>query len=182
MTDETKDIESYLRSLPIVGGFKVPAGYFENLEERLALNCSEVPDLSLGDEKLYEVPEAYFEQLNDRIMQRLVKAEAKKIPLHRQPVFMWVSGIAASFLLVAGLYLYQPAAPGTAVNMVQPNTPAALEVSEVAEQFSATELDVDMLCDAGWCNELEELSKTDADKNTDRILLETDEDLIIDEL
>jgi hypothetical protein len=55
-----------------------------------------------------------------------------------------------------------------------------LSTEEIAEQLSLSDVNAELLCDAGWCNELEKLNKEE--DNSIETLIDTDEELIIDEL
>jgi hypothetical protein len=184
---EIENSEMYLKGLPVEGGFAVPTSYFEELENEL-LAFAETDEYVMDgvSSGSFEVPEGYFDQLNERIIAEIVEEkvvkseveemEGKIISLFGRPVFMRVIGIAASLILVSGLYFFQPKSTQNGIA-----SQVELGVNEVADHIEASELDEDLLCDAGWCNELDGLMP-EKDQKGDDSYLELEEDLIIDEL
>jgi hypothetical protein len=184
---ETENSELYLKGLPVDGGFEVPAFYFEELEnELLAFAETEEYVIDGVNSGSFEVPEGYFDQLNKRIIagiveEKVVKSEVevmegKIVSLFGRPLVMRVIGIAASAILVSGLYFFQPQNSGNGIA-----TQLEVGVNEVVEHLEATELDEELLCDAGWCNELDGLLP-EKEQNGYESYLELEEYLIIDEL
>lgn len=119
----------------------------------------------------FKVPENYFETLNISIEENLKNQSLKTIKLR------WISpvnltSIAASILLIAGFFLFDP-------NLkYQEEQPSA---EEIFSHLQSEELTVDQLCDAGWCIDLDQTEQ----KNTeleDEILMETETELILTEL
>lgn len=184
---EIENSELYLKGLPVDGGFEVPASYFEDLEnELLAFAETEEYVINGVSSGSFEVPEGYFDQLNERIISEIVGEkvvigevevkEGKIISLFGRPIVMRIIGIAASAILVSGLYFFQP--KNTQNGMA---SQVEVGVNEVADHIEASELDEDLLCDAGWCHELDGLLP-EKDQKGDDSYLELEEDLIIDEL
>lgn len=184
---EAEHSEAYIRSLPVAGGFSVPESYFEELEQNLLKGYEEEVEEKLFIEDTgFEVPQGYFDQLNERIIGNVKGREeeresegvgAKIIPLFRRPILMWATGLAASAILVSGLYFFQPTNKQTDAMAVK----ESLGINDVADHLDASELDEDLLCDAGWCNEIEALN-TPKDFGTEEKYLDLEEELIIDEL
>lgn len=109
------------------------------------------------------VEDSYFSELEASIMQRVV---AKDVPKKHQLIrFIWVPAAAAIFVLFF-VFLYQNKLDG-----VQSNS--NLDIDLVADHLGNTELSEDLLCDAGWCLELDELLY-----RSDSTLLEEDLKLI----
>jgi hypothetical protein len=126
------------------------------------------------EENGFEVPEQYFELLPNKILQQLPKEKTKVFKL--QVKQLWVNGasIAAMLLVVFGLFLFEPS-PQSQTKLSGPSE------DELIEQLQQIELNADLLCEAGWCNEIELLEKEDLSQ-TENFLLETENNLIIDAL
>jgi hypothetical protein len=77
-------------------------------------------------------------------------------------------------LVVFGLFLFEPS-PQSQTKLSGPSE------DELIEQLQQIELNTDLLCEAGWCNEIELLEKEDLSQ-TENFLLETENNLIIDAL
>jgi hypothetical protein len=93
------------------------------------------------------VEDSYFSELEAMIMQRVV---AKDVPKKHQLIrFIWVPAAAAIFILFF-VFLYQ-----NKLDDIQTNP--SLDIDLVADHLGNTELSEDLLCDAGWCIELDEL-------------------------
>lgn len=93
------------------------------------------------------VEDSYFSELEAMIMQRVV---AKDMPKKHQLIrFIWVPAAAAIFILFF-VFLYQ-----NKLDDIQTNP--SLDIDLVADHLGNTELSEDLLCDAGWCIELDEL-------------------------
>ncbi len=79
-----------------------PEGYFENFEDRMMLRIMEE---NLPESNGLRVPNTYFDSLEDRVVDRLeVNTEPKVIPLFSKRTLIYVSGIAASLLLLISLW------------------------------------------------------------------------------
>jgi hypothetical protein len=126
------------------------------------------------EENGFEVPEQYFELLPNKILQQLPKENPKVFKL--QVKQLWVNGasIAAMLLVVFGLFLFEPS-PQSQTKLSGPSE------DELIEQLQQIELNTDLLCETGWCNEIELLEKEDLSQ-TENFLLEIENNLIIDAL
>lgn len=126
------------------------------------------------EEDGFGVPEHYFERLPNKILQQLPKENNKFFKL--QVKQLWVNGasIAAMLLVVFGLFLFEPS-PQSQTKISGPSE------DELIEQLQQIEINTDLLCEAGWCNEIELLEKEDLSQ-TENFLLETENNLIIDAL
>lgn len=178
--DETiKNSENWLRQLETKGGFTTPPGYTEALADSLFFNCT------MKEDAMHKaLPEAYFENLTERVMQRIEAKEVKQaqlIPLYTSKTFRWVSAVAATVLLSSVLYLYAPSPVNTQEMATETNAPM-LKLDEVADEIEARDLDIDFLCDAGWCQELDKLETGGKAHKLDDYILNTEEELIIEEL
>ncbi|MBL4662287.1 MAG: hypothetical protein JKY22_01695 [Flavobacteriaceae bacterium] len=83
-------------------GMKVPEGYFENFEERLATKISEetIPKTS-G----FKVPSGYFDAMEDQILQQIKKETTQKvIPLYKRKSTFYFASIAACLLLMFSIF------------------------------------------------------------------------------
>ena len=118
----------------------------------------------------FKVPEDYFEKLNIKVIENVNSKKTIGVKLH------WVNSInltaiSASLFIISGLFLFEP----NSNKNQEPN------VEEIIIHLQQEEITVDLLCDAGWCLELDQTEY----KNTDleeKIFLEIESDLIITEL
>lgn len=118
----------------------------------------------------FKVPEDYFEKLNIKVKENVNSKKTIGLNLY------WVNSInltaiAASLFIISGLFLFEP----NSNKNQEPN------VEEIISHLQQEEITVDLLCDAGWCLELDQTEY----KNTDleeKIFLEIESDLIITEL
>jgi len=85
-------------------GFKVPKGYFENLEDSI-LNPSEL-NISIKDSG-FKVPDNYFEGLEFKILNTVTnESETKVISLFNKKIVIASLSIAATILLLFNLSIY----------------------------------------------------------------------------
>lgn len=83
-------------------GMNTPKGYFENFEDRMMLRVMEE---NLPESNGLRVPNTYFDSLEERVVDRLaVNKEPKVIPLFSKRTLIYVSGIAASLILLISLW------------------------------------------------------------------------------
>lgn len=177
MKEDVTHPEAYLKSLQVSGGFRVPEGYLEGLDVWLEGVCSEITATEfVNAEKTWKVPEEYFTQLEKRILDRVPQSPPRK---HQTVYFnLWVSisGIAAALILVTGMFFSLP-------NQVNPEiVNSRLMVDEVAQHLLNSDIDVDLLCDAGWCNELDQLDYHTLDRELEDYLLDSGNTYLMDEI
>jgi hypothetical protein len=165
----------FLKSLPVSGGFEAPSNYFETLEERLHLGLDQTELLERIPENSFEVPNEYFDNLNKSILQKIEEAKIKNTLVFKLSKLSWISGIAATAILVSFLFFGRTNIPESV------NLTSELSEDDIAEQLNLSDLNEEFLCEAGWCNELEKLDKP-ANEIEEDILLNSDEALIIEEL
>ena len=85
-------------------GFKVPKDYFNNLED-VIMNDIHLKESIKGSG--FNTPKNYFETFDDKLFDTLeTKPETKVRKLSPWKPLAYVSGIAASFLILFGLYHY----------------------------------------------------------------------------
>jgi hypothetical protein len=147
MENEDDGIADYLRSLPVMGGFKAPEGYLETLVERMDF---EEVELEFG-EGGFEVPNGYFDNLEGRVMAGVGGfKEAKQVSIFVRQRF-WLSAVAASLFMAGFVFLWNQE------KALVRTEKSKLEIGQVAAALSVGDLNADLLCDAGWCEELEGL-------------------------
>jgi hypothetical protein len=146
-------------------GLKVPEGYFENFDERLATKISED---ALPKTAGFKVPDGYFDSLEDKILQQVQKdSTVKVVPLYKRKSLVYVASIAACFALVFAIF--------TSKGKDQP----ALEVANIEAYFFEGYIDYDssdiaqLLSDA----DLESVSLENSD-----ITLENLEDYLLENI
>lgn len=117
----------------------------------------------------FTTPETYFAKLDAQIIAKISENNAPK----KAKVFnlAWLSA-AAVFLVMLGIFLQKD-------KLVLPEPSANLDAEMVAEQLGNADLSAELLCDAGWCLELEQLPFM-ADSNL--VIDNLESDLLFDEL
>ncbi len=93
--------DSFIKKLPVSGGFEVPDGYFNQSTDSIFHTINN--DLAVGKAGGYTVPDGYFEQVEQQILQKVKLEEPKKIYL-----WSWsnVTKVAAVFIAVVGITLF----------------------------------------------------------------------------
>ncbi len=82
-------------------GLHLPEGYFKNFEDRMMLKVMED---NLPKTNGFKTPEGYFGQVEERVMSHVTETGRPKIiPLFRSKTLWYVSGIAASLVLIISL-------------------------------------------------------------------------------
>lgn len=93
-------------------GFKIPDGYLESVDESVFNKLKINSPLENHQNSGFKVPDQYFETFDDKIMETISsKKEVKVIPLMSWKKAIYVSGIAASIVLMVSLfnnYSHQP--------------------------------------------------------------------------
>jgi len=80
MDQEINNSESFLKNLPVSGGFEASIGYFERLEVQLAKDLDQTEIKGVLAKSTFEVPADYFESLNQNILQKTIqKLSTKKL-------------------------------------------------------------------------------------------------------
>lgn len=178
MDSNQEHITDRLRTLHQGTGFEVPQGYLEGLTDHLMQSCKE-EDVMLpeGTEPGWNVPEGYFEELESKVLQHTSPPQGKIIEAWWTPARMRYAGVAASLLMAITLFFSLPER-----NAQPAPTAAKVNTEEVLQQLSAEDLDADLLCDAGWCDELEKLSGKPAKTEEEDLLLQADEEYLLNEL
>ncbi|MCF8254487.1 MAG: hypothetical protein K9H61_13705 [Bacteroidia bacterium] len=175
MDQEIKNSEEFIRAFPVEGGFNEPVNYFEELDADILLEIrlreliSKNENIEIG----FEVPGSYFETLTEKIQGKVEEKGAKKIALFGPYWLSKLTGIAAIFIMLVGLVFFRS----------EPKSISEIKLTEedIANELSLGDLNAVLLCDAGWCNELEGLGQTNK-KNSEIWIEETDLELIIEEL
>jgi hypothetical protein len=126
------------------------------------------------EENSFEVPGQYFELLPNKILQQLPKENTRVFRLQVKQLWINAASIAAILLMIFGLFLFEPK-PQSQTKLSSPSE------DELLEHLQQIELNTDLLCEAGWCNEIELLEKESLNQ-TETYLLETENNLIIDAL
>ena len=86
-------------------GFKVPKDYLESFDEMLLNKLKEANPLEHVQNAGFKVPEGYFDSFEDKLSQRLSsEKEVKVLPLFSWKKAAYISGVAASIILMLGLF------------------------------------------------------------------------------
>lgn len=106
--DELRELAPGLVSIPQENPYQVPAGYFENLPERmLALVIAEgSPVLQNNKQNAYEVPAGYFENLSDSILNKVRAIESGSAKEELEVLSPLLSGLSkkAPFSIPQGYF------------------------------------------------------------------------------
>src|SRR5690606_36320071 len=95
MSDKLKNIKST--------GFKIPDNYLEGIEDAILSQIK----LKNIEGSGFKVPDGYFESLEDTVINKISKNEKTKvINLFTRQNLLYVSGIAATILLLFNLTLF----------------------------------------------------------------------------
>ena len=88
-------------------GFKIPDGYLESFEESLLNKLNNESKLSAVKTSGFKKPDNYFITLEESIVQKLSqKKETKIIKLSSRRILFYLSGFAATILLLFNLSIF----------------------------------------------------------------------------
>lgn len=85
-------------------GFKVPEGYFDSLEDQIMnqVKLSEVDDAG------FKIPDDYLDSIEDSVFNTISQEKTTKvIPLFSKRNILYISGIAATILLLLNLSIFK---------------------------------------------------------------------------
>jgi hypothetical protein len=106
--------EELKKNAPILGGLekkelhKVPAGYFDNLPERVLAQINEAPVLfGLEKKELVEVPAGYFSTIESRIKDITANKKEARVISIRMKVLRWTAAAACICLMVVEGYMFK---------------------------------------------------------------------------
>lgn len=86
-------------------GFKAPDGYLESFDELLLNKLNESSSLDGLKNSGFKVPDQYFQKFDDKILEAISsEKEIKVIPFIPWKKMLYVSGIAASIILMVSLF------------------------------------------------------------------------------
>ncbi|MGB7395630.1 MAG: hypothetical protein WA913_14670 [Pricia sp.] len=128
--------------------FKVPEGYFDGIENRLATRLSQEESI-LPQNEGFQVPEGYFDGLHERILRKLEADETKVIPIRSYKTYWYVAAsVAAMLLLFLGLNLngseeitFESLASSEIERYFEDNE-SDFSTYEIAEMFPVDELEM----------------------------------------
>ena len=84
-------------------GFKTPDNYFQSFEDKFFERLNEKETIEGINDSGFTIPEDYFESLDGKILNKIKDKPVRK--LHTRKVFYYVSGIAASLLLMVSIFM-----------------------------------------------------------------------------
>ena len=85
-------------------GFKTPNDYFDSVEDSVFFKLNEPQILENTESPGFKVPKNYFESLDEIILSKVGENESKVIPIFNWKKIAYVSGIAASIILIYSLF------------------------------------------------------------------------------
>ena len=86
-----------INTIPVLN---LPEDYFDNFEDRMILKVMEE---DLPKKHGFKVPRSYFGEFDERMMSKVVNEKPKVISIFRNKTLHYVSGIAASIVLIFSL-------------------------------------------------------------------------------
>lgn len=87
-------------------GFEVPKDYFETLEDQIITHVTLETTHSENKNQGFKTPDHYFDTLEDNILGQLeTETVVKVIPLFKQQRFIYISSIAAVFLIMLAIFV-----------------------------------------------------------------------------
>lgn len=178
METEENNSELFIMNLKVIGGFAVPLNYFKILEERLQI-ISETPNFTIPEINNFAVPNGYFDTLEANILMLVLPEEAQIIPLYKRGFVKNLLAVAATLLLFSMLYLFMNRPASHTGNMAGIHK---LSTQEIIEHLSSEGYNLELLCDAGWCNDLNKLNKKENTDVENYLLEHGEEDFLSDEL
>ena len=121
-------------------GFKTPKDYFTSFDDKLMERLKNEPNFEVT-ESGFIAPDNYFDSLEDKVFEKLdIKKETSVISIFRSKKLYYISGIAASILLLLAIFVNNP------------NTTEELSPEMVENYFMDSDLDTyelaDLLSDA----------------------------------
>ncbi|WP_298238826.1 hypothetical protein [uncultured Algibacter sp.] len=88
-------------------GFKIPDGYLESLNEQILSKLKNEDTLDTFKETAFKTPDGYFDSLEERILNKASdKRESKVVSLFNRRNIIYISGIAATILLLLNLFIF----------------------------------------------------------------------------
>jgi hypothetical protein len=132
------------------GGFNVPTNYFEQLKQQVANKIQLMPYTHKNNAG-FNVPKGYFSQLNLAIK---LKTSGKQNQL-RIKIITRYAAVAAVFFVAVFLFLFEPTFE---------SKPNLLTDEAIINHLQNEGFSLDLLCDAGWCNELNESNNSNLEE------------------
>ncbi|MEY8848826.1 hypothetical protein AB9K26_08420 [Psychroserpens sp. XS_ASV72] len=85
-------------------GFKTPDNYFESFDEKVLNQLHSDQILNNIDGHAFKVPDGYFKEIDSNILSN-IKSEPSVITLKPRPKLYYLTGIAASLLLLFAIFI-----------------------------------------------------------------------------
>ncbi len=139
------------------GGFNLPPNYFAQLKLQVAKQTALMPYAHKNNSG-FNVPNEYFSKLNQAIKQQTAGKQQKPHII----LLTKYAAVAAIFIVAVFLFLFEP-------TFVANQT--VLTDEAIINHLQNEGFTLDLLCDAGWCNELYENNKSNIEEY---LLNETD--------
>ena len=108
-------------------GLKVPEGYFEDFDKRLA---SKIYEEALPKSSGFKVPDGFFDTVEDQILSHVQQEKiVKVVPLYKRKSVVYITSIAACLALVFTIFTPKDTTEG------------ALEVADIEAYFNEGNID-----------------------------------------
>ncbi|NNK40746.1 MAG: hypothetical protein HKP45_08855 [Winogradskyella sp.] len=104
-------------------GFKVPKGYFTNVEDKILASTRNPNVLNEPKANPFKTPTSYFSNLNNQILHKLETADhnhkPKVVNLQSRSSMYYIAGIAASLILLVAVLVNKTNTEELSVDMVE---------------------------------------------------------------
>ncbi len=101
-------------------GFKTPDHYFDNFEARLKNRLSSEDKIESIETTGFNVPDNYFDTFEENILQKLSEEDGKPVvQLFNRKKIYYITGIAASLILLLSLFINKGEVSEISVEMVE---------------------------------------------------------------
>ena len=123
-------------------GFKVPKDYFESFNDVLYEKLEDTSKIAGAEETGFKIPDDYFNTVEASVINKL--NEKERIPvikIRSRRSLYYISGIAASILLLFAIFINRPTTEELSVEMVEAYFENRdLDTYELAELLSNVDL------------------------------------------
>lgn len=101
-------------------GFKTPDNYFDTFDNQLIQRIKEKSSLEGIESPGFEVPKDYFNTIDDSILNAVNdQVETPVVSLFKRKQLYYMSGIAASLLLLISIFNYQSTTEDISIELVE---------------------------------------------------------------
>lgn len=122
-------------------GFKTPDNYFENFEDKLFERLSYTNEISGIESAGFKVPTDYFDSVENKVFSNIDTNETPVVKLKTRKSLYYISGIAASLIVLVAIFIGKGTTEELSVEMVETYLEESdLDSYELAELLSDADL------------------------------------------